>query len=1281
MKIYYDSTVPANGIENLELTGIKIYPVPISMMDKIGSCAIVLKDFEGSLYDTWKDLNFRKIRIEDDSSNVIWRGYIERKDYEHNKMTLGCRGIAALLDWKNFTENYILEEGLIKTVPLAGGDDSRLELKQNDQDAGFPDFVWPPDYWHVDQDVGIIVYDTTNSNDETAWTCLNVSQANGVEISGNAASLNGKFDNDWYYCSDDAGDIVITPVIGGDNIATTDAIKKITIAYHFALKTDIEGFANMIFTGCGRTLAEVVAHATTNWVHAEGTVVITGTDAELSGYLTVDGGNYDEIPLSFSIGMSDVIELAVDYVYVTIESNPIDYDQVMYAITDNDTTWIAVAGVDWDDDTGVTVDDAFKIGQNTRQILWDVSSRTGIGINIQSTLTKYIARHFKGHNCFQILKTICDLEGCHWWEDYANDQIVVSFEADFVASGATLTDADYDFDWKYEDNGNNYSRVDVFGAAALSIHGVKEDPDIDSPKEFTIIDELIVTNADAQLLAEKKFVELSVKVPSIMITLNGVQSAITVGDTVSLALSRPTKAAATYPVRRIERAKRAVTGIKTIVYCGMGKSPLTETIGTIVRENALRAQKALSDRLISTPLSGIGGSIGVNWIDVAGRTVGVESIITDEIAPGQSIGIADDAHQAAAEATASADATAKADAVAAALAAHHLGATNEHDGIYNTIAQIAAFKLNKWQPPDAAVPMNAQKLTGVAKGTDANDALTLGGNLDTEVYDPTAWEGDTDIAASKQQTKDVFVRLTGAVFYMGTWTPDNTGYPSIAHGDAADPKIGDWWLCDADGYHSAPGGGDNTPARWYEIGDWIIWNDVESWWDHLRNVMGDNVLKVSPGDSIQVAIDELESIGEGAIVLLPGTHNSAALTVNDVNVYIEIYGFGDVSILKPTGDFTAITATNFKHLTLKNFKIDCSNQTTVGKNAIYINEVNDNKWLIENITGIGDDLVTTDGIRTDSEGGIIRNCNLSTMRIGYFINITAHSCKVYENHCDNIGLYGFFIRSNYSTYADNFIEGNGEVTNIGMRVAATNSCSFTDNYVNDCEVGIKLEGQSDDGTYIGNSVLNCSVQGIFLDVGDHNSITANVITDCGDGIELGANASNNYITVNQLEGNVVDIDDNSDGTNYILNKETDIIDIQLAVWSLLGSNQVQFFVAASAGEAVLTEFTTEEYFDVSQECVIKIPYQRDDAGGGATNISYYLDYFGHDGGVWTQIWDDVGSTLDARANGRYGIKSITIPANTIPADATFHFYIVVDSGHVINFHPMNFIYHRKSVIT
>ena len=403
---------------------------------------------------------------------------------------------------------------------------------------------------------------------------------------------------------------------------------------------------------------------------------------------------------------------------------------------------------------------------------------------------------------------------------------------------------------------------------------------------------------------------------------------------------------------------------------------------------------------------------------------------------------------------------------------------------------------NNWTS-HGVLAMSANKITGVAKGTDEHDVLTLQHNLIHTAYDPVVWT-EAEVAPSRLSVKDVFVSLTNAVVYKGTWSPsvtynftedldlegsnipflqsgvtglaridlqedgreyilylsndgsnvsaysqefsspqvtgeiewwwkvaDATGenYTYLYHDtnygptiliasdtfwwrNAADVKIdtgveclddtwykiklvfdsdadtydyyvndvkiatgiayrrvgtgiiqmrflcnndvdmwidsvkyswqdgypaqptgeekGWWYLVDQDGYSPADDDSD-TPARWYELGDWIIWNETRNLWDILRNVTGDNILKVSPGDPIQVAIDEIETVGEGSILLLPGRHViSAHLDIGDINsnVNIEIRGFGDVSEIYLDSNINAFDINAGSSVVLKDFKID-----------------------------------------------------------------------------------------------------------------------------------------------------------------------------------------------------------------------------------------------------------------------------------------------------------------------------------------------------------------------
>ena len=115
MKIYYDSN--GDGTENALVTNVISFPTMVSRMDKVGTCSFSIRDKLGALYATWKDYDFRKVKIEDDNSNVLFRGYIVEKTFTHNTLTVILKGIGIKLEWTPFNKNYILEEGFVKNVP------------------------------------------------------------------------------------------------------------------------------------------------------------------------------------------------------------------------------------------------------------------------------------------------------------------------------------------------------------------------------------------------------------------------------------------------------------------------------------------------------------------------------------------------------------------------------------------------------------------------------------------------------------------------------------------------------------------------------------------------------------------------------------------------------------------------------------------------------------------------------------------------------------------------------------------------------------------------------------------------------------------------------------------------------------------------------------------------------------------------------------------------------------------------------------------------------------
>jgi len=331
--------------------------------------------------------------------------------------------------------------------------------------------------------------------------------------------------------------------------------------------------------------------------------------------------------------------------------------------------------------------------------------------------------------------------------------------------------------------------------------------------------------------------------------------------------------------------------------------------------------------------------------------------------------------------------------------------------------------------------------------------------VNNDVYDATGWDGVTDVAPSKDAVRDVVNAFTAAIFYKGTWDPASA-YPATG--------VGFYYIVSADGYHAVDS---NTPERWYEIGDWIIWNSTTTMWDYLRNSTGDNIISVAPGDSIQTAIDEVESVGGGVVRLLPGTHTlTATLTINNSTVDIIIEGFNDASIID-TGDRGGILLTYAGSCILKNFKVDASDFTT-DKTTILLDETNDNKIICENIHVVGNSVYGY-GIIVDSKSAEVISCITNNLNVGMGGDIT----------------YGFFERN------------------------------ISENNAND---GIIILG--DYNTITNNQCNNNGRHGIQVSDSDHGIIANNVcISNTTTGIYVTALADYNIITNNKLSGN---------GTNY-----------------------------------------------------------------------------------------------------------------------------------------------------
>lgn len=774
-----------------QLTGIVEYPTIISRNNMYGSCSIIVRDFEGSLYDTWYTRDFNDVVVEDDDSNILFRGYLINKTFHNKDLELTIAGFGIKLDWKEFYKDYVLAKGLVKTAPANATLTLWRDVDEDEvYDGGVEDWDWAIDYWITDQDVGLLIVDNTSDLDSEIWECSTIAiTAGGVEESGDKDSLDSQ-DGDPYYGTENsaAWDDYITIVLGeGTPFATAKKIHSIDITYRIGIYSPHWGVKNWylevknsdnewieilhIPTGVGTT--------SFSWFSDTFTIPET-THAELLKFLTVDGADYDEVTELRVRWTSTNDEGSKAYIKIDVLTAEIKFftdeiNPIMLQITDSAansvecvgiTDWVKTGVIGYDD---TAPGDIFRIGENTRVVVehvaaaiapinieiigqegsgvgtftlrpdgdgtqteWSFDDSGGTGdhykdvdevvvdpntgdgnivkthseawvqeeftyttdvmgganvctkivlhtygqidlntvlcrVSFYTTSTgwsattpivfpegsyawvsttwdnlvldqtdldslqiryegmeliplgdyvsidtsyiiatygtyapfnRFIAREYKGTHAIDVLKSVCDLEGADWMEDYVNHRIKLVKPSAYELSNVILTEADYDWDWEYEDKCNQVKRFDVFGNAAYNIHEYKISSTTEGGIARQIIDESIYSAGDALEVATVQLERYEVKRPSLKLTLDGAYPDLQLGKTVNVTLTRPTVAAADYKIRMIERYRKGIEGIKTVVYCGLGETADDEKIGMTIRKIGYLANRAMSDRLI-----------------------------------------------------------------------------------------------------------------------------------------------------------------------------------------------------------------------------------------------------------------------------------------------------------------------------------------------------------------------------------------------------------------------------------------------------------------------------------------------------------------------------------------------------------------------------------------------------------------------------------------------------------------------------------------------------------
>jgi len=527
-------------------------------------------------------------------------------------------------------------------------DNSAIELKQDDEDGGYPDFTWDSNDWVNDRDVGLLIQDNTQGVSTATYTVSSIS-TDKDEISGDENSCDVANDGDSYFSrqTSDITDMTVTIGMNGIDISTAYTIQAIRVNYKIAghqytqysnkfwLYLQISNGASWTTVASKQFIMESYGILDT-WI--EGQFILTGT---LTDYLNDSDASdgYDEIvgmrifldPVSYT-GTPNYMGVKVDYLTIEIDYTVDAISPIMSKIGNNGASWLMCADQDFSSN-GVQAGDTFQIGENTTKIINEISVKSGVTIYLLSTLSKYMARFFKGTNCLAALNDVRQFEGLHWVEDHQNGIVKIAKESDFEDSGLDLDSTDFDPDtWNYEDEVNHFKGVKVYGNASLNIQSTFTsdcyDPDSTSFKIKEMFEDTIMTVADAQAVADAEFAEIKNKRPSIKLKLTDTDGSLNVLEpmkTVDITFVRPTIAGASYPLRRVD-IQRMGEYLEYVIYAGLGSTPPEEKNENALRKIIYDNQKQNVFRLANTPL-GAGASLTPD--DIAGLDTYIQSFLLE----------------------------------------------------------------------------------------------------------------------------------------------------------------------------------------------------------------------------------------------------------------------------------------------------------------------------------------------------------------------------------------------------------------------------------------------------------------------------------------------------------------------------------------------------------------------------------------------------------------------------------------------------------------------------
>jgi len=621
MRLYYDGSEVSN-VAKITVT---------RKVDAVDQFAVILTDQTQSDAATWRDRRFeKKAEIFFDDEKFCLKGIVEEVKFTPSSRTITLNGFGTLqaAAYGTVDENYILAEGTI--TDLSG-------YVLTDSEA-----TWSDDEWNGK---GCLISDQTGpatSTTVTAGTTPTVTYIDKFGNSGSADTNTGAADghqsaNDGkeHYIAKDETSVLRTQL----------HVPRLRVEYDF----DCSSYSNLHYiesivihskatdnAGEPRNIIRIEIKDQTAASGDEWKQIATETATTSYGVKIVpplsqtnayfDGSGHVQIRITarcdkeYKGGAGDVSiyelhhNLYVDYIALTIwydaDDDVLTHNE--FAITDTSAGPPKTITVDALVSTyGVKIGDAYVVAEKNQVVLQELIGRyIGVNYDIDDD-GHYCARRLRGITALRLINDMTKAGSMHYWVEIDQDSgtETVKIKDSWTDNSVTLTDSDIDevarpvLSYGREE----YGKVIVFGGrkrvgdGAIDVYGEAVSTTSDSPKVLVINDASILSDTEAEKVAEGLLALHEDPPVSLTMRLKDSASnrALQPGEVVSVSATSLGLSVTSEPITWIQFSQVTNGRVNITVHVGLGSTPASARTKKEMR--ALKSEVSkIAARLISS---------------------------------------------------------------------------------------------------------------------------------------------------------------------------------------------------------------------------------------------------------------------------------------------------------------------------------------------------------------------------------------------------------------------------------------------------------------------------------------------------------------------------------------------------------------------------------------------------------------------------------------------------------------------------------------------------------